>query len=180
VYPYDFNDRGRYHFSHSVYSDDHGKTWNIGGDIGPEGNECCAAEIKDGVVYMSVRIFPRKGKRAYSISKDGGVSWGPLIDTELPDPSCQGSVLAGPKAGKNGFYPLYLSNVANSSDRRGLTIRTSYDGGATWPESRHIEEGFSAYSDIAILDEHHLACYYEAGGAEQKPYGEIVFTILNI
>jgi sialidase-1 len=166
--------------SHIVYSDDHGKTWHIGGDLSATTNECCAAESKDGLLYITLRRVPGNGQRGFSLSEDGGASWKPAADTGIPDPTCQASVIAGPVAGKDGFYPLYLTNASHPKERRDLTLRTSYDGGKTWPDKRIVEEGFSAYSDLAIIDKDHLAVFYEAGGSEQEPYSEIVFTILDL
>jgi sialidase-1 len=147
VYPLDENDAGQSYFSHTVYSTDHGMTWHIGADLSPSTNECSLAEPRDGLLYMSARRFPGHGLRGFSYSEDYGASWTPIADTDLPDPACEASVTTGLTAGKDGFYPLYLTNPADPKTRRNLTLRISYDGGVTWPESRHIEEGFSAYSD---------------------------------
>jgi sialidase-1 len=180
VYPLIDNETSRSYSSHIIYSDDHGKIWHLGGSLSPTTNECCAVEAKDGFLYMTVRRIPGNGQRGFSTSDDGGLTWKPAEDTGLPDPTCQASVIAGPATGDNGYYPLYLANAADPKERRNLTLRISRDGGKTWPERQVIEEGFSAYSDLALLDKDHLACFYEAGGSEQKPYSEIVFTIFGL
>jgi sialidase-1 len=179
VYPVIDNDVSRSYSSHILYSDDHGKTWQIGGDLNPTTNECCTAESRDGLLYMTVRRIPGNGQRGFSASEDSGITWKVAGDSGFPDPTCQASVIAGPVAGENGFYPLYLTNAAHPKERRNLTLRVSFDGGKTWPMRQVIEEGFSAYSDLAFLGKDHLACFYEAGGSGQKPYSEIVFTILD-
>jgi sialidase-1 len=138
------------------------------------------AEAKDGLLYMTVRRIPGNGRRGFSTSDDGGISWKMTEDTGFPDPTCQASITAGSKVFEEGFYPLYLANASDSAERKNLTLRISYNGGKTWPHRQLIEEGFSAYSDIALLKGDHLACLYEAGGLEQKPYSQIDFTILDL
>jgi sialidase-1 len=180
VYPLINNEVGQSYSSHIVYSDDHGKTWRIGGELNPSTNECCAAEAGDGFLYMTVRRIPGNGQRGFSVSDDGGLSWKPVADSGFSDPVCQASVIAGPDRKGGDFYPLYLTNAAHPKERRNLTLRISHDGGKTWHGEQVIEKGFSAYSDLALLEAGRLACFYEAGGSEQKPYSEIVFTILNL
>ena len=41
----DVDPRVRY-VSHAMYSDDHGKTWKVGADVGPDTNECSLAELR--------------------------------------------------------------------------------------------------------------------------------------
>ena len=180
TYPLIENDVSRTYSSHIIYSDDHGKTWHIGGELCPTTNECCAAEIKDGLLYMTVRRIPGNGLRGFSTSSDNGMTWTQVGDTEIPDPVCQGCVIAGNTLGSNGYYPLYLTNSSTHNERRNLTLRISRDGGKTWPVKQNIETGFSAYSDLALLDDKRLACFYEGGGQSQKHYAEIVFEILNV
>ena len=180
VWPLIENEVSRTYSSHIIYSDDHGKTWRIGGDLNPTTNECCVAEAKDGLLYMTVRRIPGNGLRGFSTSDDSGLTWTQVMDTDIPDPVCQGSVIAGSAAGKNGFCPLYLANSSDKKERRNLTLRTSGDGGKTWQIKKVIEEGFSAYSDLALLDDRHLACFFEAGGNSQKPYAEIALEIIDI
>jgi sialidase-1 len=158
------------YFSHSVYSSDHGETWILGGDIGPDSNECSVAEIQDNILYMSVRRHPYDSGwigRAYSISKDGGITWTDAVsDNALPDPHCQGSVINETEIGSGGFYPLYLTNAADNANRTNLTIRGSLDGGKTWTNLKTAEDPFAAYSDIAILEDRRFAWVYECGKKE--------------
>jgi sialidase-1 len=51
-----------------------------------------------------------------------------------------------------------------SKDRRNLTVRVSYDDGATWTAKRVLEPGPSAYSDLAVLRDGTVLCFYEAAG----------------
>jgi sialidase-1 len=184
VYPLVNNDRFQSSGVHTLYSDDHGKTWHINADVNahPTVGEPSIAEAKEGFLYVNMRRSPSGEKsRSIAYSSDGGATWGPVkADATLPDPMCQGSVINGLEAGKHGFFPLYFTNAADPGKRRNLTLRISYDGGQTWPESQVVEEGFSGYSDLAILENGSLACLYEAGGKEQKPYSELVFATLDM
>ena len=54
---------------------------------------------------------------------------------------------------------------ANSTVRATLTIRLSYDEGLTWPVSRVLDSGLSAYSDLAVLGDQgsNVAVVFENG-----------------
>ena len=49
------------------------------------------------------------------------------------------------------------------SHRRNLTISVSLDEGQTWPLSRLIHKGPAAYSDLAVLSNGEMLCFYEGG-----------------
>ena len=44
-----------------------------------------------------------------------------------------------------------------------MTLRLSYDEGNSWPQSKLLYEGPSAYSSLAILPDGSIACLYERG-----------------
>jgi sialidase-1 len=48
------------------------------------------------------------------------------------------------------------------SARENLMIKLSRDGGATWPISRTLDPGRSAYSDLTVLPDGTVICLYEA------------------
>jgi len=56
-----------------------------------------------------------------------------------------------------------ISNPADPKDRVRMTVRLSYDDGETWPVSRVLHEGPSAYSCLAVLTDGRMACFYERG-----------------
>ena len=72
-------------------------------------------------------------------------------------------------------HRLLFSNVQTTkrkhSARRNLTIHVSRDYGISWPVRRTIESGPSAYSDLAVLPDGTIGCFYESGW--EKP---LVFT----
>ena len=49
-----------------------------------------------------------------------------------------------------------------SKDRKNLTVRVSYDEGGNWPVKKTLEPGPSAYSDLAVLRDGTILCFYEA------------------
>jgi sialidase-1 len=51
-----------------------------------------------------------------------------------------------------------------NKDRRNVTIHVSTDQGATWSVKRVLEPGPSAYSDIAVLPNREILCFYESAG----------------
>ena len=67
---------------------------------------------------------------------------------------------------------ILFSNVQvtkrKHSARKNLTIHISNDDGMSWPTSRTIEPGPSAYSDLAVLDNGTILCFYESGVAQPK------------
>ncbi len=159
------------YISHVIYSDDHGETWQVGGDVGEYTNECSLAQLPDGRLYINMRSYHKKGVRAAAWSADEGLHWQPLrLDDQLPDPVCQGSVLFAGDA-------LYFSNAADSKERQRLTVRRSTDGGETWSAGTAIRPGPAAYSDLTELRDGRLACLYESG--EQDAYEGIFLTILS-
>ena len=44
-----------------------------------------------------------------------------------------------------------------------LTISASFDDGRTWPLARLIHKGPAAYSDLAVLPNGEVLCFYEGG-----------------
>jgi sialidase-1 len=170
VIPCDHYVRGtRARHSHVIYSDDHGKSWQIGG-VAEEGpNESAAAELADGSIVLNMRSYHGKHRRAVARSRDGGVTWSPIsFDEALIEPVCQASLI---RAGKGNA--LLFSNPA-SEKRENLTVRLSKDGGRTWTRSRVLHAGPAAYSSLALLRGGAVGCLYERG--ERRPYERITFA----
>ncbi len=158
--------------SHAIYSDDRGKTWKLGG-ITPQDsvNESTMAELADGTLMLNMRNASKARNRQVTTSKDGGNTWSDIYpDSTLIEPVCQGHLIQY-KAGRK--KALAFSNPASKTARTNMTARISYDGGKTWPLKKLIYEGPSAYSNLTVLANKNLACFYEGGYA--KPYEGIVF-----
>lgn len=72
-----------------------------------------------------------------------------------------------------------FSNPARTDDRRELTLKVSYDEGATWPVSRLLHAGPSGYSSIATLSDGSIGILYEAG-ASNSYFETTRFTYLTM
>jgi sialidase-1 len=161
----------------TIYSDDHGVTWKAGDVAIPDTaefndpNETIAAELSDGRVLLVARSESSPNRKLLLNSPDGASNWTPpRFQPELLEPICMAGLLAVP--GRPGT--LLFSNPAtvgldeqgrerpNSRGKREkLTIRLSTDNGATWPASRVLEPGKSAYSDLAALPDGTVLCFCE-------------------
>lgn len=169
--------------SHVIYSDDHGKSWRIGGIVGLHTNECQVAELHDGTLVINCRNHwsrsgndpSKKGKRIIATSRDGGQSWSePTLDEELPEPTCQAGLIALSKPAADGKARLVFTNP-NSRSRERMTLRLSEDGGESWPKSKLIHAGSSAYSSPAELPDGRVGLLYE-----RADYREIAFTVIDL
>jgi sialidase-1 len=151
--------------AHSIYSDDHGKTWKLGGVSGLLGNESQAVELSDGSMMTNMRSYRKKACRAVSISKDGGITWSEVYDdSALIEPICQASITRFTRGGKVG---LLFCNPADPKARRNLTLRVSEDDGKTWPRSTVIEPGAAAYNCLAVFPDLTVGCLFERGNYER-------------
>jgi Neuraminidase (sialidase) len=168
--------------SHVIISDDHGKSWKIGGVISPKVNECQIAELADGTLLINMRNYDRsRTTRAIATSKDGGMTFSRVThDPALVEPICQASFIRYTWPGPNSKSRLLFSNPARatSGDRNAMTVRLSYDEGQTWPVERLLHAGPAAYSSLAALPDGTIGCLYEAG--KKHPYEKIVFARFNI
>jgi sialidase-1 len=166
--PCDFKTAKDEGFSHILYSDDHGKTWQLGGVAGPATNESRVIELADGKLLLNMRVYKGKKEdgRAISTSADGGITWSPVTqDATLQEPVCQGALIPVPELGPSAFL---FSNPA-STKRENLTVRLTRDDCKTWPHARSLHKGPSGYSDLAVLPDQSILCLYERG---EKNYSE--------
>lgn len=161
---------GKRRESHVIYSDDGGKTWKLGGVVGPQCNESQAVELADGAVMLNMRTYQGNNRRLVAISKNGGESFtDPVEDAALIEPVCQASILRLPGEGGG----ILFSNPA-STKRERMTVRLSRDEGKTWPHAKVLHTGPAAYSCLTVLPSGEVGCLYERG--EKQPYEEIAFA----
>jgi sialidase-1 len=154
--------------SHVIYSDDGGKTWKLGGVVGPNCNECQVAERTDGSLLLNMRSYQASNRRLLATSADGGQTWTkPVEDRELIEPVCQASLVRLEKG------RLLFSNPA-STKRERLTVRLSADDGKTWTAAKVLHEGPAAYSCLAVLPSGDIGCLYERG--DKNPYETITLA----
>lgn len=179
VVPCDHIEAGsKKYFSHTIYSDDGGATWALGGTTPQDQvNECTVAELSRGRLLLNMRNYGSSRVRKTAISKDGGESWSDLReDASLIEPVCQASLIAYDVPGKKKF--LVFSNPADTKSRVRMTARISYDEGKTWPMEKLLHAGPSAYSNMVVLPNSHLACYFEGGA--KSPYEGIAFQEIRL
>ena len=165
-------------FSHTIYSDDDGKTWMLGGIVPAANvNESTVAELPNGHLMLNMRNSSKTRYRQVSISKNGGKSWSaPHADTTLIEPVCEGSLIQYHYHGKKEF--MVFSNPASKLSRKAMTIRFSNKRGKSWTFSKLLYEGPCAYSSLTVMPDGNIACLFEAGVT--KPYEGIVFEEVDV
>lgn len=154
------------------YSDDHGKTWKLGGVTDAGMNECEAVELADGSLLLSMRNYFGKNTRAFSISTDAGLSWSsPRHHPQVFCPTCQSSIQRYSLQPKN----VLLYSGPGGEGRNDMTVRLSYDEGQTWPVAKVLYAGSSAYSDLVVLPDATIGCLYE-----RDNYGKITLARFSL
>ena len=159
-----------------VFSRDHGNTWEFGSvipDTSPQTNENELLELDDGRLLFSGRTpAGSNGQRAWShftpataaIDVDPLKSgkWSPIYRLPaVPDPVCQATVIQWKSrlAGHPREWILFANPATGG--RNGMTLRLSQDGGLTWPVSRLLYAGSSAYSSLTILPDGSIGLFFE-------------------
>lgn len=172
--------------SHVIYSDDHGKTWRLGGQPPVRRyNESQAVELEDGSVMLNMRNA-RVGRReempagrGVAVSDDGGTTFGPpREDPALVEPICQASILRHSWKSEASPGLILFANPASVTKREKMTVRVSDDDGRTWSPGRVVWAGPSAYSCLVGLPAGDVSLLYEAG--DQRPYERIDFARFDV
>ena len=180
-----FNCKDPYH-SHVIYSDDHGVSWKIGGIVNEETDECAIVQTVNGFLYINCRNMTNnrdpnyKGanKRAYAWSENNGISFSKFgRDKTMIEPDCQGSLVRFTSKSCHDKNRILFSNPA-SKIRERLTVRISYDECRTWPLSKLLYDGPSAYSDLTIAPDMSICCFYERG--KKDAYEKLTFAQFTI
>ena len=163
----------------TIYSDDLGRTWQVGeiavpcSDEWVNPNETTAVELADGRVMLNTRNESARQRRLVTVGPDGATRWStPRFDEALVEPICMGSLLRLSTEKTGGRNRLLFVNPDNlsradgkeapgkSRDRRNLTVRLSYDEGQSWPVARAVDPSWSAYSDLALAADGTILCFY--------------------
>lgn len=161
----------------TIFSDDHGRTWQAGdvclpneGEFGNP-NETMITGLSDGRVMLVNRNVSKPNRKLVTTSPDGARNWtAPVFHEQLWEPICMASVITHPsKSGTLLFSaPQTLSldkdgieKPAGRGKRENLTIKISRDDGKTWPIGKTLDAGPSAYSDLAVLPDGTVLCLYE-------------------
>lgn len=161
----------------TIYSDDAGKTWHAGEIAIPnEGgyenpNETTLALLEDGRVMLNTRSTSKQNRRLVTTSKDGATGWSKAVFHEmLWEPICMGSLTSLPWGPGWLLFanPRTVARDAAGQEipggrgkRENLSVHLSRDNGETWTVIRTLEPGKSAYSDLAVLPDGTVLCFYE-------------------
>ncbi len=116
-------------------SDDGGKTWTTtapllgGGNIQP-----AIARRRDGTLVAFMRDNgPPPPRVMRSESRDGGRTWSPVEDTDVPNPGSGVDVVVL----QDGRWLLVCNDTEEG--RHQLAVLVSEDEGRTWPRRRYLE-----------------------------------------
>ena len=162
----------------TIYSDDHGKTWQAGelclpneDDFGNP-NETMITELSNGCVMLVSRSVSKANRKIVMTSPNGATDWTtPVFHDQLWEPVCMASIIAHPSKPGTLIYSnphtLKLDKEGKEvpggrGKRENLCIKLSHDDGKTWPINKVIDPGKAAYSDLAVLPDGTVLCLYEA------------------
>jgi hypothetical protein len=108
----------------------------------------------DSHVYLNERNFsPTPGHRYFARSTTGANQFTEFgLDPSLVEPVTQAwtGVVCSIERVSTTPSRILFSGPANATVRSDLTLRLSYDEAHSWPVSRVLYPGLSAYSDIAV------------------------------
>lgn len=161
---------GNWHIT-VAYSDDHGKTWQMGGKTtaGHGINEVSSVETEDGGVLVVSRNYggPGGGVKRVARSADGGETWGDVTyHSELPCVGCQNGLTRYSFSDdeKLGSKSRILFSAPAGKGRNNGVIKMSYDDGETWPVSKSVGPGPFAYSTLCPLKPGYVGLLFESDG----------------
>jgi sialidase-1 len=155
-----------------VFSDDGGTTWQRGDIVIHNAGEPNIAELPDGRVLVTARNTDPRNRRVAAYSPDGATGWSkPEFLEDLLEPGCMAGIVSHPGSASRQQSFLLFSNPDTTQrahkDRVNISIKVSEDGGRTWPVSKLLQPGPSAYSDLAVLPDGTVLCFYESGDPDK-------------
>lgn len=149
--------------SGAILSDDGGKNWRAAAAFFPgpasadmvNASETTVAQMPDGRILMNLRHEGPTRCRAFSVAQKGDFDWSEVrYQPDLPDPTCCASLN---RAGNR----LIFTNCADENARVNLTLKSSYDNGASWGDPVPIWRN-AGYSDVcASPDGKEIGCLFE-------------------
>jgi len=138
-----------------LVSDDSGASWRFGGRVAASGsgqslvspNEATVADTGTGSILLNMRNQGAARQRLLATSADGGETWtAPAPAAALPDPHCQGAMLA------SSTGDIFFSNADDASSRANGTLKASQDGGATWSLVQAITGASEPFGYSALVE----------------------------
>jgi sialidase-1 len=179
--------------NYAFWSDDVGASWQIGGLIGNRADgtsakglgEPMAVALDNGEVlinsrnYQDGKVVGRRAVTRGSFDRSGQLEFQPTYhDAALVDSGVQASLICfsrSDEAQYGGQSRILFANPDHPQARVNMTVRLSYDEGKTWPVSKVIDPGPSAYSDLVIQDDMKIGLLYERGNQ-----GGIAYTNFSL
>jgi predicted neuraminidase len=124
-------------FSVSIMAltDDAGITWNASEPlVGGAGIQPSLVQKKDGTLLAFMRDNGPPPKRILvSESRDKGKTWGPNVNSDLPNPGAGIDIIKL----RDGAWALIYNDLEKG--RHNLAVSLSLDEGKTWKYTRHLE-----------------------------------------
>ena len=112
-------------------------------------------------------VIARERETDIVIDQQGKIQFHPTYhDETLVSPSVQASIIRYTRTDQpefGGRSRILFSNPNHPKARYNLTVRLSYDEGKTWPVSKVVDPGPSAYSDLVIQNDMKIGLIYERG-----------------
>jgi sialidase-1 len=146
---------------HLFGSDDDGKTWSLFDVPLKPGDESKVVELADGSWMVNSRV-KKAGMRYTHTSADMGKTWTTKPEPSLLDSACNASFIRY-TATADGYDKnrLLFSNPKSAKKREDMTVRVSYDEGATWTAGKTVYPGLAAYSSMTILKNGDIGLLFE-------------------
>lgn len=174
--------------SRIIYSDDHGKTWHMGGGVNDnrtlydgtvvdsstmsnyyaQNTEASVVQLNNGDLKLFMRVLTEDLQVA--TSHDGGLTWDNNVERyDVPDVYVQ---MAATHTVQNGKEYILLANANGPGRKNGYirVARVEEDGQLTWLHHHLIQEGEYAYNSLQQIGPDEFGLLYEHHAPGGVPY----------
>lgn len=174
--------------SRIIYSDDHGKTWYMGGGVNDnrtlydgtvvdsstmsnyyaQNTEASVVQLNNGDLKLFMRGLTEDLQVA--TSHDGGLTWDNNVERyDVPDVYVQ---MAATHTVQNGKEYILLANANGPGRKNGYirVARVEEDGQLTWLHHHLIQEGEYAYNSLQQIGPDEFGLLYEHHAPGGVPY----------
>ena len=174
--------------SRIIYSDDHGKTWHMGGGVNDnrtlydgtvvdsstmsnyyaQNTEASVVQLNNGDLKLFMRGLTEDLQVA--TSHDGGLTWDNNVERyDVPDVYVQ---MAATHTVQNGKEYILLANANGPGRKNGYirVARVEEDGQLTWLHHHLIQEGEYAYNSLQQIGPDEFGLLYEHYAPGGVPY----------